>query len=133
MNMRFKLTTYISDYTPPIFLITIVVNNHLYICLFDFNRNNLMSIFVGSPKYISKSETPRTVKLQPSAGKVVSKPRPLADTVQIMPTKSKPEHDFSTIKQFSTAWRCSLCGKVTSTRKIAVEHLKQTHSKAGQT
>ena len=75
---------------------------------------------------------PRTVKLLPNTPTQVlgTKQGMMSASIQILPRKiSKLEYDFSTIEQFSTAWRCSICKKISSTRKIAVEHLKLNHSK----
>eukprot|EP00092_Neocalanus_flemingeri_P098772 GFUD01125961.1.p1 GENE.GFUD01125961.1~~GFUD01125961.1.p1 ORF type:complete len:146 (+),score=26.23 GFUD01125961.1:24-440(+) len=39
-------------------------------------------------------------------------------------------YDISSIQKFSTAWRCSICQKISSTKKIAMAHLRVAHSKA---
>ena len=78
------------------------------------------------------AKMPRTVKLLPNTPTQAlgNKQGMMSASMQILPRKiSKLEYDFSTIEQFSTAWRCSICQKISSTRKIAVEHLKLNHSK----
>ena len=36
--------------------------------------------------------------------------------------------NIKTIQKFSNAWRCSICQKMSSTKKLALDHLKTAHS-----
>ena len=77
----------------------------------------------------------RTVKLLAST--ITQAPRTeqgmMSVSMQILPGKiSNQEYDFSTIEQFSTAWRCTICKKISSNRKTAVEHLKLNHSRVNK-
>ena len=63
-------------------------------------------------------------------GNLIIEPRKVSSPIKIVPRPSNnPPYDIHTIQKFSTAWRCSICQKISSTKIIALAHLKVAHSK----
>jgi hypothetical protein len=84
-------------------------------------------------KIVQKCRTP--VKILPKTP-IVSpkvtffKTRKASSPMKIFSTPSKNAlYDVNAIEKFSTAWRCTICKKIISTKKVALEHLKTFHPK----
>jgi len=71
---------------------------------------------------------PGTEKFKPRIPEEISKNKNVVEydrkTTQIIP--SAPENFMSPLRN-STAWRCTLCKKISSTKKVALVHLKIAH------
>lgn len=76
---------------------------------------------LSKPELISPKITPRRMVFQSSKNSLPLKifPRPQSYTF----------YDESLIEKFSKAWRCTLCKKISSTKKVCMEHLKVYHPK----
>ena len=108
----------------------------------DMNeRNNRTTTVLNSPrklsKIVQKCRTP--VKILPKTPIVSPKVTPtrnpfitrkISSPIKIFSTPSKNAlYDVNAIEKFSTAWRCTICKKIISTKKVALEHLKTFHPK----
>ena len=80
----------------------------------------------SNPKILQKMTT-----LSPNTKTPVKiLPKPVNPKFIIEPGKTSTSSplNIKTIQKFSNAWRCSICQRMSSTKKLALDHLKTAHS-----
>jgi len=113
------------------------MENQEYIILEDIPENTTETLILTEDGRLLKKANPVVQSPKKGTTTIVTSPRKLANIapknktpIKILPKPVfQPAYDVSTIEKFSTAWRCSICHKMSSTKKIAMVHLKATHSR----
>ena len=72
---------------------------------------------------------PVPLKSVPTPRKIIPKTKVIQLYPQLLNKSGHTLYDERNIEKFSKAWRCTICKKIISTKKVAIEHLKEFHPK----
>ena len=90
---------------------------------FPLGRKEARTAFLMTPAKMTKGtqKTKNPVRILPKTPIMLTNVKPKRTCPDV-------QYDFSTIKKTSTVWKCSICQTMSTTRKLALDHLKAAHT-----